>query len=68
MKILNSTGKLNGSTTYMGYSNFYCLAAEFFTNFNHYSKKSRVGLVLVLLNEFLKKFTFAIFGRKPKDV
>ena len=68
MKILNGAGKLNGCTTYMWDDKFYCLAAESFTGFDQYSKGLRVELALALLSDFLKKVTFAIFGREPKGV
>ncbi len=63
----NSEPRLK-TTTYMWDDKFYYLAAESFTGFDHYSKGLRVELALALLSDFLKKFTFAIFGREPKGV
>ena len=68
MKILISTRKLNSSTMYMWDDKFYCLTAESFTGFDQYLKGLQVELALALLSDFLKKVTFAIFGREPKGV
>ncbi len=68
MKILNHAEKPNGRTTYLWDDKFYYLTAESFTNFDHYLKRIRVELALVLLSDFLTKVTFTIFWREPKGV
>lgn len=62
MKILNHAGKPNGSTTYMWDDKFYCLAAESFTGFDHYSKGLRVELALALLSDFWKRSLLPFLG------